>query len=90
VEVALFITCLDDTLFPGTGRATETLLERPGCTVAFPEERTCCGQMHANAATASTRWRSSGGSSTSSRRAVGDRARRLTIVLAADAARRAT
>jgi L-lactate dehydrogenase complex protein LldE len=49
VEVALFITCLNDTLFPGTGRATVTLLERVGCTVAFPEEQTCCGQMHANA-----------------------------------------
>jgi L-lactate dehydrogenase complex protein LldE len=49
VEVALFITCLNDTLFPGTGRATVTVLERMGCTVAFPEEQTCCGQMHANA-----------------------------------------
>jgi L-lactate dehydrogenase complex protein LldE len=49
VEIALFITCLNDTLFPGTGRATVTVLERMGCTVAFPEEQTCCGQMHANA-----------------------------------------
>src|SRR5258708_39185891 len=49
MEVALFITCLNDTLFPNTGRATVTVLERLGCTVTFPEEQTCCGQMHANA-----------------------------------------
>jgi L-lactate dehydrogenase complex protein LldE len=49
MEVALFITCLNDTLFPNAGRATVTVLERAGCTVAFPEEQTCCGQMHANA-----------------------------------------
>jgi L-lactate dehydrogenase complex protein LldE len=48
VRVALFITCVNDTLFPATGRATVELLERLGCTVAFPREQTCCGQMHAN------------------------------------------
>ena len=48
MRVALFITCFNDTLFPDTGRATVTLLERLGCTVAFPEEQTCCGQMHGN------------------------------------------
>ena len=48
VRVALFITCLNDTLFPETGRATVSLLEGAGCSVGFPAEQTCCGQMHAN------------------------------------------
>jgi L-lactate dehydrogenase complex protein LldE len=48
MKVALFITCVNDTLFPQTGRATVALLERLGCTVEFPLEQTCCGQMHAN------------------------------------------
>ncbi|MGB0091377.1 MAG: (Fe-S)-binding protein [Solirubrobacteraceae bacterium] len=46
--VALFITCFNDTLFPQTGRAVVTLLERLGCEVDFPEAQTCCGQMHTN------------------------------------------
>jgi L-lactate dehydrogenase complex protein LldE len=49
VRVALFVTCFNDTLFPGTGRATVRLLERLGCEVDFPEDQTCCGQMHLNA-----------------------------------------
>jgi len=48
MRVGLFITCLGDTLFPETGRATVTVLERLGHTVVFPEGQTCCGQMHAN------------------------------------------
>jgi L-lactate dehydrogenase complex protein LldE len=48
VRVALFITCLADTLFPQTGRATVAVLERLGVEVDFPPEQTCCGQMHAN------------------------------------------
>jgi L-lactate dehydrogenase complex protein LldE len=48
VRIALFITCFNDTLFPGTGRATVEVLERLGHEVVFPEEQTCCGQMHAN------------------------------------------
>src|ERR671916_439581 len=48
MRVALFITCFNDTLFPQTGRAVVTLLERLGHEVAFPEEQTCCGQMHFN------------------------------------------
>jgi L-lactate dehydrogenase complex protein LldE len=48
VRVALFITCFNDTLFPGTGRAVVELLERLGHEVTFPEEQTCCGQLHAN------------------------------------------
>jgi L-lactate dehydrogenase complex protein LldE len=48
MRVALFVTCVNDTLFPETGRATVRLLERLGHEVAFPLEQTCCGQMHAN------------------------------------------
>jgi L-lactate dehydrogenase complex protein LldE len=48
VNVALFITCFNDTLFPGTGRAVVEVLERLGHRVEFPEEQTCCGQMHGN------------------------------------------
>jgi len=48
VRVALFITCVNDTLFPGTGKAVVTLLRRLGCEVEFPREQTCCGQMHLN------------------------------------------
>jgi L-lactate dehydrogenase complex protein LldE len=48
VRVALFVTCFNDTLFPATGRAVVELLERLGCEVDFPQEQTCCGQIHAN------------------------------------------
>jgi L-lactate dehydrogenase complex protein LldE len=48
VRIALFVTCFNDTLFPGTGRAVVEVLERLGHEVVFPEDQTCCGQMHAN------------------------------------------
>jgi L-lactate dehydrogenase complex protein LldE len=48
MRVALFVTCLTDTLVPETGIATVRLLERLGHTVDFPREQTCCGQMHLN------------------------------------------
>jgi L-lactate dehydrogenase complex protein LldE len=48
VRVALFVTCLADTLFPQAGRATVELLERLGHRVEFPAAQTCCGQMHVN------------------------------------------
>src|ERR687888_1907228 len=48
MRAALFITCFNDTLFPGVGRATVAVLERVGVAVDFPEEQTCCGQMHWN------------------------------------------
>jgi L-lactate dehydrogenase complex protein LldE len=53
VRLALFVTCLVDTLFPQVGQATLRLLERLGCEVAFPAGQTCCGQMHLNAGHAS-------------------------------------
>jgi L-lactate dehydrogenase complex protein LldE len=48
MRVALFVTCLADTLFPDVGKATVRLLERLGHQVEFPQAQTCCGQMHVN------------------------------------------
>jgi L-lactate dehydrogenase complex protein LldE len=48
LRVSLFITCFNDALFPQTGRAVVTVLERLGCEVGFDERQTCCGQMHHN------------------------------------------
>ena len=48
MQVALFITCFNDTAFPETGKAVVEVLERLGHEVAFPFEQTCCGQMHFN------------------------------------------
>jgi L-lactate dehydrogenase complex protein LldE len=48
VRVGLFVTCLGDTLFPSAGQAVVRLLERLRVQVEFPEEQTCCGQMHLN------------------------------------------
>jgi L-lactate dehydrogenase complex protein LldE len=48
VRIALFITCVADTLFPETGRAVVEVLERLGHEVVFPAEQTCCGQLHLN------------------------------------------
>jgi L-lactate dehydrogenase complex protein LldE len=47
-RIALFITCLADTLFPQVGEATVHVLRRLGHEVVFPADQTCCGQMHAN------------------------------------------
>jgi L-lactate dehydrogenase complex protein LldE len=48
MKIALFITCIGDTLFPEVGRATVQVLEQLGHEVVFPEEQTCCGQLHLN------------------------------------------
>jgi L-lactate dehydrogenase complex protein LldE len=44
LNVALFITCLTDSFYPRAGVAAVKVLERLGCTVAFPAAQTCCGQ----------------------------------------------
>ncbi|MFI1798132.1 (Fe-S)-binding protein [Streptomyces sp. NPDC020379] len=44
MRVGLFVTCVNDTLYPRTGRAVVTLLERLGVRVDFPMEQSCCGQ----------------------------------------------
>ena len=48
MRIALFVTCLADTMFPDVGKATVRLLERLGHDVEFPTAQTCCGQMHVN------------------------------------------
>ena len=48
MRIALFVTCIGDTMFPEVGRATVQVLERLGHEVVFPAEQTCCGQMHLN------------------------------------------
>ena len=48
MEVALFVPCYVDQLYPQVGLATAELLERYGVTVRFPEAQTCCGQPMAN------------------------------------------
>lgn len=48
MRISLFITCYNDTLFPKTGQAVVTVLERLGHSVEFQESQTCCGQMHYN------------------------------------------
>ena len=48
MRIGLFVTCLTDTLFPDTGKAVVTVLERLGHRVDFPAGQACCGQMHVN------------------------------------------
>jgi L-lactate dehydrogenase complex protein LldE len=48
MRIALFVTCLTDTLYPQTGKSVVRVLERLGHQVTFPAEQTCCGQMHVN------------------------------------------
>jgi L-lactate dehydrogenase complex protein LldE len=48
MRIALFVTCVNDLLYPGTGKAVVTVLKRLGHDVDFPLAQTCCGQMHAN------------------------------------------
>src|SRR4051794_41216234 len=48
MRVALFATCLVDTVAPQVAMATATLLERLGHEVVVPPGQACCGQMHVN------------------------------------------
>ncbi|WTW95303.1 (Fe-S)-binding protein [Streptomycetaceae bacterium NBC_01309] len=48
MRIALFITCVNDTAFPETGKSVVRLLRRLGHEVEFPYAQTCCGQMHFN------------------------------------------
>ena len=43
-QVALFVTCIVDQLFPDVGMAMADVLERAGCKLSFPPDQTCCGQ----------------------------------------------
>ncbi|OKK22375.1 Fe-S oxidoreductase [Streptomyces sp. CB00455] len=48
MRVALFVTCVNDALYPRAGIAVVRLLERLGVTVDFPAAQTCCGQPQYN------------------------------------------
>ena len=43
-QVALFVPCYVDQLYPRIGRAVVTLFERLGVPLLYPEDQTCCGQ----------------------------------------------
>jgi len=49
MNVALFVPCYIDQLYPRVAVATLHLLEKLGCTVHVPLNQTCCGQPMANA-----------------------------------------
>jgi L-lactate dehydrogenase complex protein LldE len=44
MHVALFVSCLVDSLRPQVGFAAVRLLQQAGCTVDVPTTQTCCGQ----------------------------------------------
>ncbi|WP_330333687.1 (Fe-S)-binding protein [Streptomyces sp. NBC_00536] len=48
MRVALFVTCVNDALYPSTGIAVVRLLERLGVEVDFPAGQSCCGQPQYN------------------------------------------
>ena len=48
MKVALSVTCINDALYPETGKAVVTLLRRLGVEVDFPTSQTCCGQPMVN------------------------------------------
>ncbi len=48
MKVALMVTCINDAMFPETGRAVVTLLRRLGVDVEFPSGQTCCAQPMVN------------------------------------------
>ncbi|MFF3749291.1 (Fe-S)-binding protein [Streptomyces sp. NPDC002018] len=48
MRAALFVTCVNDAVYPSTGIATVRLLERLGVEVDFPETQSCCGQPQYN------------------------------------------
>jgi L-lactate dehydrogenase complex protein LldE len=48
MKVALSVTCVNDAMFPETGKAVVTLLRRLGVEVEFPAGQACCGQPMVN------------------------------------------
>lgn len=48
MRVALMITCVNDALFPDTGKAVVAVLRRLGVDVEFPAAQTCCAQPMVN------------------------------------------
>ena len=48
MRIAVFATCLVDTVVPQVADATARLLQRLGHEVVVPAGQACCGQMHVN------------------------------------------
>ncbi|WP_328457263.1 (Fe-S)-binding protein [Amycolatopsis sp. NBC_00438] len=48
MNVAVLVTCINDALFPGTGKAVFRLLRRLGVDADFPAGQTCCAQPMVN------------------------------------------
>ena len=48
MRVALMVTCVNDAMFPDTGKAVVRLLRRLGVDVDFPAGQTCCAQPMVN------------------------------------------
>lgn len=48
MRVALQVTCVNDAMFPDTGKAVVRLLRRLGVDVDFPSAQTCCAQPMVN------------------------------------------
>ena len=42
--VSLFVTCIVDMIYPGTGMSVVDILEHVGVQVDFPPDQTCCAQ----------------------------------------------
>ncbi|TVT54993.1 (Fe-S)-binding protein [Amycolatopsis rhizosphaerae] len=48
MKVAVLVTCINDAMFPDTGRAVVRLLRRLGVDAGFPPGQTCCAQPMVN------------------------------------------
>jgi L-lactate dehydrogenase complex protein LldE len=48
VKVAVLVTCINDALFPDTGKSVFRLLRRLGVDADFPAGQTCCAQPMVN------------------------------------------
>jgi L-lactate dehydrogenase complex protein LldE len=48
MRVALMLTCVNDAMFPSTGKAVVALLRRLGVDIGFPAGQACCGQPMVN------------------------------------------
>jgi L-lactate dehydrogenase complex protein LldE len=48
MRVAVMVTCVNDAMFPDTGRAVVKLLRRLGVEIDFPAAQTCCAQPMVN------------------------------------------
>ena len=52
-SVSLFVSCFNDMFYPKTAQAADLVLRSLGVRVQFPQDQTCCGQIHVNTGYAS-------------------------------------